>query len=56
MLSSVKKLVRNLNEENQYLKEENDDLKKELKYRRVELNDLRFSKREMAKRMKVLAK
>jgi cell division septum initiation protein DivIVA len=47
MLATVKTLVQNLHEENQDLKNEVKELKQKLQYRHTEINDLRFSKRQL---------
>jgi cell division septum initiation protein DivIVA len=39
--------VQNLHEENQDLKNEVKELKQKLQYRHTEINDLRFSKRQL---------
>ncbi len=52
MLKTVVKLVRNLHDEVQQLKEENLTLKQKLQYRHTQINDLRYAKRELEKRLK----
>ena len=49
MLHSVKALVLNLHEEKERLAKENEELKKKLQFRHTEINDLRYSKRELLK-------
>lgn len=49
MLKTVKTLVRNLNEENETLKKEIKELKQRLQYRHTEINDLRYSKKQLTK-------
>jgi cell division septum initiation protein DivIVA len=47
MLATVKTLVQNLHEENQDLKEEVKDLKQKLQFRHTEINDLRYTKKQL---------
>lgn len=49
MLKTVKTLVRNLNEENETLKKEIKELKQRLQYRHTEINDLRYTKKQLTK-------
>lgn len=49
MLKSVKTLVQNLHEENEQLKRELKETKQRLQYRHTEINDLRYSKKQLEK-------
>ena len=51
MLSTVKVLIQNLNDEKEKLEQENQELKKKLSYRHTEINDLRWSKKQLQKQI-----
>lgn len=49
MLSTVKKLVTTIHQENENLREEVKRLKQLLQYRHTTISDLRFAKKELEK-------
>ena len=49
MLQSIKTLVQNLKEENEQLKIELKETKQKLQYRHTEINDLRYTKKQLEK-------
>jgi cell division septum initiation protein DivIVA len=51
MLKSVKTLVQTLQEENEQLKQELKETKQKLQYRHTQINDLRYSKRQLLNKL-----
>jgi chromosome segregation ATPase len=51
MLKSVKTLVQNLQEENEQLKRELKETKQKLQYRHTEINDLRYTKKQLLSKL-----
>lgn len=54
ILHSVKKLVYSLKTENDELREEVGKLKQKLQYRHTEINDLRYTKKMLKQKLRVL--
>lgn len=52
MISTVKTLIVGLNEENTELKQEIKELKRKLQFRHTQINDLRYSKKQLDKELK----
>jgi len=51
MLPSIKLLVQNLHEEKTKLEKENRELKQKLQYRHTEINDLRYTKKQLMRQL-----
>lgn len=54
MISSVKKLIGNLHDENGQLKQEIKELKQKLQHRHTEINDLRYAKRVLINKLRLV--
>lgn len=51
MSPTIMSLINSLNDDNKRLMEENKQLKQKLAFRHTEINDLRYAKRELTKRL-----